>query len=94
MSDTELTAVASRIHVLMRRTANRITDILWMTANADYAREILRLARATRDAELTALAARFEQIAKTSGIAAMQTLHEAPATPAPDPKRHYVGSLR
>ena len=49
-------AVASRLHVLLRRKANRITDILWMIANAEYAGEVLRLARAEADDEMLALA--------------------------------------
>ncbi len=85
MSDTEILAVASRLHVLLRRHANRITDIVWMVANAEYAREVLRIVRAANDAEMTALADRF--------VALMPAAGQLPAD-EPRPSRSYIGSLR
>lgn len=62
MSQTALMAVASRLHVFLRRKSNRLTDIVWMTSNADYAREVLRLVRAEGDPEMDELAARFLEL--------------------------------
>jgi len=93
MSESELLAVASRLHVLLRRKVNRITDIVWMTQNADYAREVLRLARADPDTELHELAARFETIAFTPGPHALRAPGPG-AEAGRDPTRHYIGSLR
>ena len=42
MSNNELFAVAAHLHVVLRRKTGRVTDTEWMTANADYAREIVR----------------------------------------------------
>ena len=55
------TRLAGRIHVLLRREHNRIIDVEWMCAEAGYAREVLRLARATELDELHMLATRVEQ---------------------------------
>ena len=43
-SDSEKLAVAAHLHVLMRRKMGRVTDVEWLVRNADYAREIIRLA--------------------------------------------------
>lgn len=95
MSDTALMAIASRLHMFLRRKRNRLTDIVWMTTNAEYAREVLRLVRAEGDAEMDAVAARYEQ------------LMPATAPPAPEeaqdmrdrigehkPARDYIKTLR
>lgn len=39
-------AIAAHLHVLLRRKTGRVTDTEWMASNADYAREIIRFARA------------------------------------------------
>jgi hypothetical protein len=88
-------AVASRLHVLLRRRINRITDIVWMTANAEYAREVLRLARAERDEELEALVMRYEALVPSAspdpeGDARRAREREAGAKPGHD----YIGKLR
>jgi len=43
-SDSEKLAVAAHLHVVMRRKMGRVTDVEWLVRNADYAREIIRLA--------------------------------------------------
>lgn len=55
-------SLSARIHVLLRRETKRITDVEWMTANADYAREILKVSRATGHAELLELSERIENL--------------------------------
>ena len=55
-------SLSGRVHVLLRRESNRIVDVEWMTANADYVREILRVIRSTENAELLELAQRIESL--------------------------------
>ena len=45
MSDSDKLAIAAHLHVLLRRKTGRVTDTEWMAANADYAQDIMRLAR-------------------------------------------------
>lgn len=95
MSDTALMAVASRLHMFLRRKSNRITDIVWMTANAEYAREVVRLVRAEHDAEMDAVAARFEEL-----MPAAAPLSPSEAQDMRDrvgehkPARDYIKTLR
>jgi hypothetical protein len=44
---SEKLAIAAHLHVLLRRKVGRVTDTEWMASNADYAAEIIRLARAS-----------------------------------------------
>lgn len=60
MSDVETFAIAARLHVVMRRTSGRVTDVEWMTRNRDYAREVVHAAREHGGAELLDLAGKFE----------------------------------
>ena len=39
-------AIAAHLHVLLRRKTGRVTDTEWMASNAEYAREIVRFAKA------------------------------------------------
>jgi hypothetical protein len=39
-------AIAAHLHVLLRRKTGRVTDTEWMAENPDYAREVVRFARA------------------------------------------------
>jgi hypothetical protein len=39
-------AIAAHLHVLLRRKTGRVTDTEWMASNREYAREIIRFARA------------------------------------------------
>ncbi len=43
---SEKLAMAAHLHVLLRRKTARVTDTEWMAANAEYAMEIVRFARA------------------------------------------------
>lgn len=43
---SEKLAMAAHLHVLLRRKTGRVTDTEWMAANAEYAMEIVRFARA------------------------------------------------
>ena len=43
---SEKLAMAAHLHVLLRRKTGRVTDTEWMASNAEYAREIVRFARA------------------------------------------------
>ncbi len=45
MSPSDIFAIAAHMHVLLRRKTGRVTDTEWLATNADYAREIVRLAR-------------------------------------------------
>jgi hypothetical protein len=58
-SDSHIYGLLGRIHVLLRRTVNRITDVEYMRFNADYAREIIRVAAATGNQELLELCAKL-----------------------------------
>ena len=43
---SEKVAIAAHLHVLLRRKTGRVTDTEWMAENLDYAREVIRFARA------------------------------------------------
>lgn len=58
-SDSVIYGLLGRIHLLMRRVSNRITDVEYMRVNKDYAREVVRLAMATGNPELAELSARL-----------------------------------
>lgn len=61
-SDSELFALVGRIHVLMRRSLNRITDVDYLRENKDYARTIAALAEGSGNEELAQLAGRLRQM--------------------------------
>jgi hypothetical protein len=46
MLESEKLAVAAHLHVLLRRKTGRVTDPEWMATNAEYAKEVVRFARA------------------------------------------------
>lgn len=58
-------AIAAHMHVLLRRKTGRVTDTEWMAENPDYAREVVRFARAKaieeNAPELAESAARLEE---------------------------------
>jgi hypothetical protein len=62
MTESEKLTVATRLYVRLRHNVGRISDAVWMSTNAEYAREIIRLARSHPDAELNKLADRFEEL--------------------------------
>ncbi len=96
MGSSEAVALAAHLHVLLRRKLGRVTDTEWMAQNADYAREVLRVARAEHDATLDQWADRFEAVMFPGGIDKGATgggkdkgATVKPAAPAP-----YLGRLR
>ncbi|MBS1210694.1 MAG: hypothetical protein H6R19_3092 [Proteobacteria bacterium] len=99
MLDSEKYALAARLHVHLRRKLGRITDVEWMVKNAEYANEILRLARQQQDSEITGLVDRYEagllpQSPQTPRFAAPPSAAtKAVAAPA-DTAGRYVDSLR
>ena len=108
MASSERVAIAAHLHVALRRKAGRVTDTDWMASNDEYAREIVRVARAKAHEDGD------EALAELANKLAMQLqpgASKAPATPlvervaqtlrppslAPsepeDPSR-YIGGLR
>ena len=86
MTDNEKFAVAAHLYVLLRRKVGRAIDTVWMVQNAEYAREVLRIAREQADTDLNKLVTRFEALSASGG---------QPPTPEPPPVAgKYVGSLR
>lgn len=56
----QLFAVVGRVYVMLRRETNRMIDVEWAITNAEYAREVISLARNTQVDELVELADRIE----------------------------------
>lgn len=79
MSENEqLTSLATHLYVKLRRDTGRVIDVIWFMRNDEYAREILKIARGVRDAELDKLIERIEIILHGGGKASH-------GTPAPSP---------
>ena len=89
MTHHEKIAIAARLHVLMRRLTGRVTDVEWMVASQDYARELVRLARATPHAELHEWAAKLE-----AAVIPPPAPVAEPVLPPPVPPRRYVLGVR
>jgi len=91
VTSDEKFAVAAHLYVLLRRKSGRVIDTVWMAQNADYALEVLRVARAQADADIARLADRFEalmpRVAKSEPA-------DSKSTPRPEQSRKYVDSLR
>lgn len=87
MTNSDKFSIATRLYVQLRRKSNRAIDTVWMVQSNEYAREVLRVARAQADADLLQLANHFEMLME-SGAAAM--------TPETDTSAEgrYVGRLR
>lgn len=110
MLDSQKFAVAAHMHVLLRRKTGRVTDTEWMVQNADYAREVLRFARARAredaDADLAEQADRLEKVLlapagaaagapASGGETALDRLRARHAAQAgAAPAPRYVGGLR
>ncbi|MGE0073218.1 MAG: hypothetical protein AB7S55_09195 [Thiomonas sp.] len=97
MASSEAVALAAHLHVLLRRKTGRVTDTEWMAQNAEYAREVLRIARAEGDADLAQWADRFEAVMFPASTAATVTAATAQASPSPAmpvSASAYVGRLR
>ncbi|MBA2675296.1 hypothetical protein [Ramlibacter sp.] len=104
MGTSENLAIAAHLHVLLRRKTGRVTDTEWMAGNADYAREIVRFARAKAvedgHPELAEWAGKLEHAvlaphevrAKPLLQSAADLLHGAGAES--EPARGYVGRIR
>jgi len=61
-SGSEIFAVLGRIHVLLRRDLNRITDIEWAGVNKAYAQEVVRLCSTGTHADLPMLGAKLAEM--------------------------------
>ena len=61
-SGSEIFAVLGRIHVLLRRDLNRITDIEWASVNKAYASEVVRLCSTASHPDLQMLAAKLSDM--------------------------------
>lgn len=60
MLESEKFAIAAHLHVLLRRTNGRVTDVEWMIKSPEYAREVIRVARTETHADLHKLADKLE----------------------------------
>jgi hypothetical protein len=60
MLDSEKFAIAAHLHVVLRRVNGRVTDVEWMIRSAEYAREVIRVARTEDHPELLRLADKLE----------------------------------
>ena len=89
-------AVAAHIYTRLRRGGGRAIDVMWMTRDDKYAREVLELARASPDPEVQHYALRYTELmagvrtaTKPAAPAAMpssrQSSMSTPAPPAASP---------
>ena len=100
MLESEKFAIASRMHVQLRRKTGRVTDVEWMVKNREYAEEVLRLVHELHDPEMDVLVRKFESealgraiSAPARGTAPSQASRQTPVAPADDHSR-YITSLR
>lgn len=97
MKDGDKLALSTRMYVRLRHCTGRLTDAMWMANNAEYAREVLRLARSSGDDELSHLADRFEEV-----VLGLRPKPPPPTyiddgfedTPVPALAGKYTGALR
>ena len=75
MTEAEKTGIAAHLYVSLRRSANRVIDVEWMSRNEEYAREVIQLARQQGSEEIRHYADRYEAL--LSGAPA-----HIPASPA------------
>lgn len=80
MLDSEKFAIAAHLHVLLRRTNGRVTDVEWMIRSPEYALEIIKVARAEPHPDLHKLADKMEAVVRQS----MPVQRAARPVPAPD----------
>lgn len=94
MSESERFAIAARLYSALKRSTGRVIDVIWLLQDDSYAREVLRLARAS-DAECADLAQRFEATARSDvrPRAATPAAHTATGAFAAT-GTHYVRGLR
>ena len=94
-------AIAAHLHVLLRRKTGRVTDTEWLASNLEYAREIVRFARARAaedgHADLEEWAGKLEQAVLEQTPPAKVPLAQAAvrilSEPAADEHR-YIGGIR
>lgn len=87
MTENDKFAIAARLYVQLRRKVNRAIDTVWMVQSNEYAREVLRIARAQADTDLRQLADHFEALMGAAPAGS------GPAV-APSMPSKYVGTLR
>ena len=88
-------SLCARIHVLLRRETKRIVDVEWMVSNANYARAILEVSRATQHPELLELAERIETLHPLiEKMEVVQTKRDSNIPQEPDQESKYLFSLR
>ena len=79
----ELFAIASHLHVVLRRKTGRVTDTEWMVCNAEYAAAMVAFARAQAasegHAELLPLADKLEALIPSIGVVARKPLLQVAA---------------
>ncbi len=80
MLSSEKVAIAAHLHVLLRRKTGRVTDTEWMASNADYAKEIVRFARARAQEDGHA------DLAEWADKLALAVLPAAPLAPTAAPR--------
>jgi hypothetical protein len=61
-SASDVFAVLGRIHVLLRRDLNRITDIEWASTDRAYAQEVVRLCGTASHPDLKMLSAKLVEM--------------------------------
>lgn len=108
MASSERVAIAAHLHVALRRKAGRVTDTEWMASNDEYAREIVRVARAKAqedgDDALAELANKLALLLQPGANKApstplvarvANTLRPPPLAPSePEDPNRYIGGLR
>lgn len=95
MTDNEkLFAITGRLHVILRREQNRIIDVEWISVNADYAREVLRLARAAESQELYELSEQVEELHPLLKGDAKPAAKAPSSKPAETGETKYTFSIR
>lgn len=94
MTENEALLTATRLYVRMRANGGRIIDAVWMTQDAHYAREVLRLAQAHQDPEVQRLAERYVEIVTGVSARPAPAPVAAPSTGNTLFNSRYVGVLR
>lgn len=82
MLESEKFAIAAHLHVLLRRTNGRVTDVEWMIKSPEYAREVIRVARTETHADLHKLADKLELAMLPPTTVPVRTVAPATAKPA------------
>jgi len=60
--ESQAFALMGRLHVLLRREIGRVTDIKYMSTNAEYCLHVLELANSTANTDLQAMCHKLEDI--------------------------------